>query len=264
MRKFRIIDVHTHVFPDPIRQKAVQAIGRFYDIPMRGSGSPEDLIQQGDPYGVVKYVINSAATTADQVDAINRYIKSLQDGERRFIGFGTIHQDTRDPRGVIDEIISLKLHGVKMHPDFQQFNIDDAKMFPIYEAMAGRLPLLIHMGDSRTDASSPKRLLNVINAFPSLTVIAPHLGGYSRWDEALETIIGRNIYIDTSSALAFLPPEKAADIIRAHGTDKVLFGSDYPMWLYRDELERFFALGLTDEENEKILYGNAAALLGAE
>jgi predicted TIM-barrel fold metal-dependent hydrolase len=130
--------------------------------------------------------------------------------------------------------------------------------------MAGRLPLLIHMGDERGDASSPARLLNVINAFPTLTIIAPHLGGYTKWDEAMETIIGRDIYIDTSSALAFMPPEKAAAIIRAHGIDKVLFGSDYPMWLHRDELERFFALGFTDDENEKILYSNAAKLLGVK
>lgn len=262
MKKLKIIDAHAHVFPGPIRQRAVEAIGRFYDIPMYGKGSPEDLLDCGGPYNVGKYVINSAATTADQVSSINRYIKGLQDGDSRFIGFGTIHQNTEDPRAVIDGILGMGLHGVKLHPDFQSFNIDDERVFPIYEAMAGRLPLLIHMGDARSDASSPSRLARILDAFPSLTVIAPHLGGYSAWDEALATIIGRGIYIDTSSALAFLPPDKAAAIIRAHGIDRVLFGSDYPMWLHRDELERFFALGFTDDENEKILCGNAAKLLG--
>ncbi len=264
MKNLKIIDIHAHVFPEPIRKKAVDAIGRFYDIPMYGEGSPEDLLVHGSPFGVVKYVVNSAATTADQVQAINRYIKSVQDSDSRFLGFGTIHQNTVNPKHVIDEVIGLGLHGIKLHPDFQKFDIDDQKLFPIYEAMAGRLPLLIHMGDERTDASSPARLLNVINAFPSLRVIAPHLGGYSRWDEALEVLIGRDIYIDTSSALAFMPPEKAAAIIRAHGIDKVLFGSDYPMWLHKDELERFFALGFSDDENEKMLYSNAAALLGVK
>ena len=264
MKKLKIIDAHAHVFPEPIRKKAVDAIGRFYDIPMYGEGSPEDLLRRGTPLGVVTYIVNSAATTADQVQAINRYIKSVQESDARFIGFGTLHQDTLHPHHVVDEILELGLHGVKLHPDFQKFDIDDPKLFPIYEAMAGRLPLLIHMGDERSDASSPARLLNVINRFPSLTVIAPHLGGYSRWDEAIETIIGQDIYIDTSSALAFMPPEKAAAIIRAHGINKVLFGSDYPMWLHKDEMERFFALGFTDEENEKILFGNAAKLLGVD
>lgn len=264
MKKLKIIDVHAHVFPELIREKAVEAIGRFYGIPMMGLGSPEDLIVHGSPFNVVKYVVNSAATTADQVQAINAYIKSLQDSDSRFIGFGTIHQNSENPRAVIDEIISFGLHGVKLHPDFQNFEIDDPKVFPIYEAMAGRLPLLIHMGDERSDASSPTRLLHIIKRFPSLTLIAPHLGGYSKWDEAMGTIIGRDIYIDTSSALAFIPKEKAAEIIRAHGIDKVLFGSDYPMWLHKDELARFFALGFSDDENEKILYGNAAKLFGIE
>ena len=264
MKKMKIIDVHTHVFPEPIRQKAVASIGSYYDQPMQGSGEVEDLIREGSSCNVVKYVIHSAATRVEQVQTINRFIKNLQDNDDRLIGFGTVHQRTENPRTVIDEIIEMGLNGVKLHPDFQRFDIDDSTMFPIYEAMEGRLLLMIHMGDAHSTASSPARLLNIIKRFPSLTVIAPHLGGYSMWDEAMETIIGRNIYLDTSSSLAFLPKEKAVDIIRAHGTDKVLFGTDYPMWLPKDELERFFALGLSDEENEKILYGNAAKLFGVQ
>ncbi len=259
-----IIDVHTHVFPEPIRQKAVASIGSYYSQPMQGSGEIEDLFREGSPCNVVRYVIHSAATRAEQVQTINRFIKNLQDNDDRLIGFGTVHQRTKKPHEVIDEIIEMGLHGIKLHPDFQRFNIDDPKMFPIYEAMEGRLPLMIHMGDENSDASSPTRLLNIIKRFPFLTVIAPHLGGYTMWDEAMETIIGRDIYLDTSSALAFLPKEKAVRIIRAHGTDKVMFGTDYPMWLHEDELKRFFALGLSDEENEKILYGNAAKLFGVQ
>lgn len=259
-----IIDVHTHVFPEPIRQKAVASIGSYYDLPMQGSGEVEDLIREGSPYNVVKYVIHSAATRTEQVQTINQFIKTLQDNDDRLIGFGTVHHRTENPREVINEIIEMGLNGVKLHPDFQRFDIDDPKLFPIYEAMEGRLPLMIHMGDENSDASSPTRLLRVINRFPSLTVIAPHLGGYTMWDEAMETIIGRDIYLDTSSSLAFLPKEKAAEIIRAHGTDKVMFGTDYPMWLHKDEMARFYALGLSDEENENILYGNAAKLFGMQ
>ena len=69
-----------------------------------------------------------------------------------------------------------------------------------------------------------------------------------------------DIYIDTSSALTFLSKEKAVSIIRAHGAGRVLFGTDYPMWLHKEEIERFFSLGLSDDENEAILYGNAAKL----
>lgn len=264
MNKQKIIDVHTHLFPELIRQKAVASIGGYYDLAMHGTGEVEDLIGHGSPCNVVKYVVHSAATRAEQVQTINQFIKALQDNDDKLIGFGTIHQRTKNPREVVDEIIDMGLNGIKLHPDFQRFYIDNPKMFPIYEAMEGRLPLMIHMGDENSDASSPARLLNVIKRFPSLTVIAPHLGGYTMWDEAMETIVGQNIYLDTSSSLAFLPKEKAVDIIRAHGSDKVLFGTDYPMWLHEDELERFFALGLSDEENEKILYCNAAKLFGIQ
>jgi predicted TIM-barrel fold metal-dependent hydrolase len=122
--------------------------------------------------------------------------------------------------------------------------------------------MLMHMGDANVTSSCPQRLAKILQRFPGLVVIASHLGGYSMWDESMAYLVGKNVYFDTSSSLAFLTPKKAANIIRAHGTDKVLFGSDYPMWLPGDELKRFMALALTDEENEKILYGNAAKLFG--
>ena len=70
--------------------------------------------------------------------------------------------------------------------------------------------------------------------------------------------------VDCSSSFAFMSAEEAREIIRAYGADKVLFGTDYPMWEYKAELERFKALGLTDEEERLILYKNAAELFGIE
>jgi hypothetical protein len=186
----------------------------------------------------------------------------MQQQNSCFIGLGTMHPDLDNIDSEIDRIISMGLRGIKLHPDFQEFNIDDESMMPIYGAAAGKLPILIHMGDEVKTSSRPKRLARVLDLFPDLTVIAAHLGGYQMWDESLEYLAGRNVYFDTSSSLFCLDKEKAVEIIRRHGVEKVLFGTDYPMWTHEDELERFDNLGLSEDERRLILYKNACDLFG--
>ena len=261
-----IYDMHTHIFPAKIAEKAVASIGKFYDIPMKENGTAEDLVEKGKAAGVSKFLVCSTATTGAQVNAINDFVFKECAIYPQFIGFGSLHPDYEKFDGPgsiakeIDRMVSLGLKGIKLHPDFQHFDIDSPEAYPIYEAAEGRLPILIHMGDQRYDYSKPFRLANILSSFPKLVVIAAHLGGYSCWDEvkALGNYLGHpNIFVDTCSAIQFLPKEEAVNIIRAHGVDKVFWGTDYPMWKHSVELERFLNLGLTDEENRMILQDNA-------
>ena len=256
-----IIDIHNHIYPDKIAKKAVKAIGAFYeDSPMKGKGTLKDLLLSGKEACIENFVVSSAATTPNQVAVINNFMASLSAPSAKLIRFGTIHPAIKSPDSELKRIRSIGLQGIKLHPDFQRFNIDDPSMYPIYKSLEGNLPILFHIGDCRMDYSNPARLARIIDMFPGLTVIAAHLGGYSVWDELGSILIGKNVYIDTSSALMFMGPERAAEIIRAHGVDKVLYGTDYPMWSHNIELKRFLALGLSNEENKRILSTNAKEL----
>lgn len=259
--QYRIIDIHAHIFPDKIAQKATDAIGRYYGIKMRHSGTVDCLLEAGRRIGTANYVVHSSATTVEQVKAINDYICGVQAEHPEFVGFATLHPGMGDIKGEVGRIISSGLHGIKLHPEFQNLVVDEDYMMPLYEALEGRLPVLMHIGDRNRDSSSPKRLARILDRFPELVVIAAHLGGYSVWDQSSEYLIGRNLYIDTSSSLPFMEPSKAAGIIRSHGVDKVLFGTDYPMWDHAEELERFMRLDLTEDERKAILHGNAHRLL---
>ena len=264
MKVTRIIDAHVHIFPEKIAEKATETIGNYYGIPMFAKGTVEDLIHNGNKINVYKYVVHSTATKVEQVESINNFIAETQSKDDRLIGFGTLHPELDDVEFEVNRIISMGLKGIKLHPDFQDFNIDDPCMMPVYKAIEGKLPVLIHMGDEERTSSSPERLANVIKAFPSLTVIAAHLGGYQMWGDAIKYLVGKNLYLDTSSTMAVLDKEKVRDIIRRHGAEKVLFGSDYPMWSHEEEYERFCSLDLTDEEQGLILWKNASRLLGIE
>lgn len=257
----RVVDFHAHAFHDKIAKKAAKNLNTYYGIELAANGRFCYLLNSMRDNHIDKLVIHATATKPEQVTSINDYVASLITPD--IIGFGTIHRDYADYETELDRVEKLGLRGIKLHPVFQGFAADDEGMFPIYEKLSGTLPVLIHAGDLHTDESTPRRLLNVVKNFPDLTLIAAHLGGYGEWDEAKKYLIGKtDIYIDTSSAIRFLKPREARDIIRAHGADRVLFGTDYPLSLHKEELEIFDRIGLTEEESEKILWKNAYRLLG--
>lgn len=258
-----IIDAHAHIFPDKIAERAAEGIAGFYGIEVRFNGTVASLLEINRKAGVGKAVVQSVATVPEQVHNINNFIsEQVKLHPAELIGFGALHPDLDEIEQETERIISLGLKGIKLHPDFQQFNADDPKAYPIYEAAEGRLPILIHAGDSRYDFSSPRRIYNVMKRFPKLTLIGAHLGGWTKWDEAAELFAGENIYTDLSSSLYAMSPEHAAELIRKIGTKRVMFGTDYPMWSAAEELERFYKLPLAPEEQQDILYRNAARLLG--
>lgn len=259
---YPIIDCHCHIYPDKIADKAVEAIGDFYDLPMCYDGRSATLIDKSSKIGVVHNVIFSVATTPNQVNSINSFIaRCVAEGHGRFTGLGSLHPETENIAEEIEFIKKLGLKGVKLHPDFQKFRLDDEKLFSIYEACSSELPVLLHTGDYRYDYSNPERMAKVLEKFPELTVIGAHFGGWSLWEKATDLLCGyENFYVDCSSSFNWMTPEKAKKLIRKYGADKVLFGTDFPMWSYEDEYNFFSSLNLTDEENRKILYKNAEKL----
>ena len=261
-KKYKIIDSHCHIYPDKIAQKASEATGHFYDLPASLDGKLSTLLEHGEKAGIEHFVIQSVATTPKQVSSINNFIaKSVDEGEGRFTGLGTLHPDSEDMEADVNEIIALGLKGVKMHPDIQKIELDDLRMHKIYELCEGRLPMLLHTGDCRYDYSNPNRMIPILEKYPDLTVIGAHFGGWSIWEDATElyTKYG-NFLVDCSSSLYAISPEKAKELIMAYGTDRVLFGTDYPLWTPESEIERFMQIDLTDSQREDILYNNTAKL----
>lgn len=256
---FPIIDFHNHAFPEKIEGKAVEHLEKHYSINIPRKSRIEDILASAKKANIAYMVLHASATHKSQVTIANDWIAAL--AKDNIIAFGTLHPEYEDCLGELERIKELGLKGIKLHPDFQRFNVDDPSMYHIYEALEPGFPLLIHVGDEILDHSSPKRLARVIELFPHLTIIGAHLGGYSRWDEAKEYLIGKDLFLDTSSTFWKLNPEEITDIIRSHGVDKIVFGSDYPVTSHSEELERFLGLALTDDERKKILWENAARIL---
>lgn len=261
-----IIDTHVHIYPDAIAQKAAQSIGDFYNMPVKMDGRLTTLFDRGGRAGVTRFLVHSVATTPDRVPHINDYLmETAAAWPDKLIGFGAMHPDYPDVAGELKRIQSGGLRGVKLHPDIQRFLLDSDASLEMFEAMdQAHLPVLVHMGDYRYPYSQPARMAKVLTRFPGLRVIGAHLGGWTIWDEAWKTLAKYdNFWVDTSSSLFALQPEKAVEIIRHYGPDKVFFGTDFPLWDPMKEIERFQALPLTDGERERILHLNFEKFIDA-
>ncbi len=265
-RDFPVIDSHTHIFPEKIAVRAVGGISGFYGLPMAMSGTSANLLGIAREAGTARLLVTSTATKKDQVRAINRFLKAETDAHPEFFAFGTLHQDmTGDETAAeMDRMERDGFKGIKLHPDFQGIRADSPGILGIARRAAGRFPILIHAGDPRYDFSNPDRIRGLLeNSPPDLVLIAAHLGGWKVWDEAVKKLSGYpNLYVDTCSSLSFLTAGEASDILRAYGTDKVLFGSDFPMWDMRSELGLIGRLGLGADDLLRILHDNAATLFG--
>ena len=258
-------DIHAHVFPVALAEKAVGWLESYYGYRWDGRGVTDDLIESMDDASVGRAVIFSSATKPTQVRDVNDFLAGEQARHAgRLVAFGTLHPDYGDLRGELERIRELGLRGLKFHPDFQHFAIDDPRMLRIYEMVGDSLPMLFHVGDRTSDLSAPHRLAKVLDLMPELRVVAAHFGGYSAWEEARRWLVGRDLWIDTSSALPYLPAAAAARIARDHGIDRVLFASDYPAVRHRRAIDDVLSLGFSEEENEKVFSRNAERWLAGD
>lgn len=258
----KIIDIHTHIYPDKIARKAAESIKDFYQLegsPM--DGTVEMLLKRGEEAGISQYVVLPVSNTPQHVRSINAFLLGQTNAHDNFIGFGTLHADMDGLMDEVDWILENGLHGIKMHPDSQRFAIDDPRLFPVYEALQEKIPVMLHMGDPRYPYSHPARLRRVLDLFPRLNVIAAHFGGYRLFHTAWELLRDTDCIFDTSSALMFMERGEAEHYINSYGAERMAYGTDSPLWDPVTEMKRFMQLKLTDEQFDQILHKTAERVL---
>lgn len=259
-----VIDFHTHVFPDDVAARALGGMVDRTHLQAYYDGTYAGLLGEMDRAGVDISVLAPVATKASQVTGINDWTATLA-GDR-FVAFGAIHPDFPDPAAEIERIAAMGFRGVKLHPEFQQFHPEGPRMQPIYRACADHgMIMLFHAGEDPnydTVSGAPSVFRRVAEQYPEITFVLAHMGGYKCWDDVAAELVGAPVYLDTSHATELLSAEEMLSLIRAHGADRIVFGSDGPWTNAVTALETVRGLGLTDDELDAVLWGNAARLLG--
>lgn len=258
----KIIDIHTHVYPDKIARKATESVKEFYQIGGADmDGTVDMLLKRGKQAGISQYVVLPVSNTPNRVHSINTFLLEQTKIHDNFVGFGTLHAEMEHICAETEWILNAGLHGIKMHPDSQRFPIDDVRLYPVYDMVQGKIPVMLHMGDQRYNYSHPVRLRKVLDLFPKLDVIAAHFGGYSMYHTARELLWDTNCVFDVSSALMFMEQGQAEYYINSYGAERMAYGTDYPLWDPVTEVKRFQQLKLTDDQFDQIAHKTAERIL---
>lgn len=260
-----IIDSHIHVWPDKIVDRGIGVASD--QLHRYGDGRVASALSTMDGAGIARSISLGVADTPERVDAANAFAASLDPSH--IVGFGSIHPGL----SVEANLESLRRHGLrgaKVHPLFQGYALDDRGLWDILDAMQGEFVVIAHVGDGdspeKNARCTPLMMRQLVQNLPRLDIVACHFGGYLRLSDAEDLIVGMPVCIDTSwpPGLGSLDPTRVRRIIERHGTDRVVFGSDWPMANPLREVEAVRALGLSDEDTEAILGGNMARMLGIQ
>lgn len=261
-----IIDFHTHAFPDNLAEKAIGLLEKEGGVPARLDGKVSSLLSSMDACGIEKSIICSIATKPSQFDSILKWSEKI--ASERIVPFPSIHPDDPDAIERIGIIKNKGFKGIKLHPYYQDFNINDKKMFPIYKKISDEnLILVLHTGFDfafeRIRKADPEKIVEIKDTFPSLKLVTTHLGAWEDWDEVERLLVGKEIYMEISYSLEFLGKEKAKEIITGHPDDYILFGTDSPWTDQKETLELLRALEFPSILENKILRENALTLLSS-
>ena len=259
----RIIDMHTHVWPDAVAEKAVPVLEAKGTLTAIYDGTVKGLVAAMGTSGVDVSVTQPVATKSSQVVGINDW--AARTASDRIVPFGAIHPEFEDPAAEIARIAALGMKGLKLHPEHQAFSPDEPRMEPIYEAAVEHgLIVFFHAGADElheTVRGTPQAFARVLDGFPDMTVVLAHLGGFRVWNDVAEVLVGRDVYLDTAYTLGHLPDADFVEIVHAHGAGRVLFGSDGPWTDAAAEMAWLRRLPLAEGIAEAILGGSAERLL---
>ena len=260
-----VIDIHTHAFPDSLAPRAIAALEAECEWRAVGDGTISALVESMDAADVDVSVVCPICTKPDQAKGVLSWCKSIRN--ERIDPFPSVHPDTPKPDRWLQRFAKERFVGIKLHPMYQNFALDEERLDPIYSAAADcGLIVEVHCGCDIAfpgdDRASVERLGRVIRRHAKTKFVCTHLGGWKMWDDVWKHVVGTEVWLETSFSLAWQAPAEAEKIIRAHGIERVLFGTDWP-WAAQDkQIDLLNSLSLSRQEKDQILFSNAARLLG--
>ena len=262
----RIIDFHTHFFPDKVAEKAISQMEAASGYKAYTDGTQAGLLRSMEVAGIQASVVLPVATNPEKVGSINRFSASIK--HRRLLMVGALHP--RAPRWQTDleEMLELGFTAVKFHPDYQEFHPDDPELLPFFAALRDSgLLAIFHAGEDLSYQppynGSPSRLAWLLGQLPGIKIMATHMGGYRMWDEVENCLLGKPVYMDTPFSFGEMSDERIRSLINKHGSDYVLFGTDSPWLDQATEVKNVLRLGLGSSVEEKIFHANAVRLMPA-
>ena len=277
-----IIDFHTHSFPDKIAASAIAKMQLDCHSAAFSAGTVDALRTTAREAGIDISLVQPVATNPAKVASMND-ISIAGNGVGGLMYFGCMHPDCPEYAEELRRIHAAGLKGIKIHPVYQGADINDIRYLRIFEVCAELgMWVLTHAGDDigfpGAVRCSPEMCRDALSHVPELKLIAAHMGGWRNWERVAECLAGTSAMLDTAFTLGDLTPleedyytqeqlymlgaKDFVKLVRAFGSERILFGSDSPWADQGESVRAVRALPLDEEEKQNILGANACRLLG--
>ena len=259
-----IIDVHAHIFPDKIAARAIESLAaKSGDYKPFGDGTLDNLLANMNEAAIDLAFAANIATSPKQFKSIVDWSISIRSD--KIFPLGSVHPESNDFEGEISCLLDNGFTGIKLHPLYQEFYVDDKKVLPFFKALEqSGMFVLMHAGNDIAfpgdDHASPARMARLIERVPSLDIIAAHMGGWEVRDAVLSDLAGAPCWFDTSF-IAHIDRDLICRIVEKHGMYKIVFGSDFPWQRQKSQIDFIRAMFEKSEDCDKILSGNILDLL---
>lgn len=268
-----VFDFHTHIFPDALAARAVEGLAassRLVPVTAADRAAMKAYLRA---QGVTRAVCNNIAVSPRTERKVNDFALSLREDDF-FVPFGSVHPQG-NWREELSRLAEAGVRGVKFHPEYQGFDVDDEGVFALYEACAERgLVMTFHCGQDLAyetpRRASPAKMARAARAFPGTKMVAAHLGGFADWQEVLDELSGLGLYADLAAvgmeyeqpaAPRAVTKERVNALVRCFGADRVLFATDAPWQSPWAGYAVLALLDLTEGERAGIMHANAEKLL---
>ena len=261
-----IIDAHAHTFPDKIAEKAINRLAKISGITPATNGTVSGTVSYMKKLNIDHFINLNIATAPGQQTSINNTASENNKNHNNMISTGSVHPDNPEAIEELHRIKSLSINAIKLHPDYQEFFIDEEKLYPIYQTCSDLdLPIVFHAGwdcySPNIVHAKPEARASVAKKFPNLKMVVAHFGGLKMWDDVIEYLAGiENVYFDTAMAATYMNDKNTAmKILSKHPIDNIFLGSDCPWESPADSIKFIDSLPLSDDQKEKIFGLNAAS-----
>lgn len=264
-----IIDFHTHTFPNELAQKAILKLSRSANISSVLNGTADELSRSAAEAGIDLSILLPVATKPEQTKKINLLAFETVETYTHtgLLSFGAIHPDNENYREIIKDLSAHHIQGIKLHPVFQKTYFDDIRYLHIIDcACEYDMIIVTHAGydisSTTKDYVTPEHITAVLDKLSPEKLVLAHMGGWNCYDEVYDMICQKNVYLDTSFCLIDnLSMEFFKKMVKKHGADRILFGTDSPWCSQSETLDKIKKSGLSQNEIRQILGENAAGLL---
>lgn len=276
-----LIDFHTHIFPKSIREQRDRfftnepAFELLYASPKSKMVGADQLVEQMDAQGIEKAVtFGFPWCTPATAEYHNDYIlEAVARHPDRLIGFCCVDAMQTQAPAEVERCLKAGLSGVGELAFYcSELNCQDIGGMDDIMALAARYdcPVMIHTNEpvghaypGKTD-NTLAQIYALVKKYPHNRLVLAHWGGGIFWYSLMKKEVSEvlsNVWFDTAASPFLYRPDIYRLALELAGPDKILLGTDYPLLPVKRYLEEMRQAELSEAQQHKICYWNAAALL---